>query len=599
MHLRDILRNLLLAGLLAGISLACAGKVPESLAPDMILVNGNLVTVDDNFSTAEAVAIRDGKFVAVGSNRAIRALAGSKTEVMDLGGKTVLPGFTDGHGHVTLTWGKAPDPVEAKFRNSESIEEILELLREKEKTLRPGELLWFDRGPSSAERLKEKRWPDRHDLDKVSTTRPILLSLGGAGSNLVVNTKILRDLGITASTPQPTARGLQGDIVKDASGEPNGVFIGWAAQGVVRRKISLYPMEVQAENIQRAANEMVKYGITTVGDPNTAVASTDDNIPFLKAYEKLSATGELLVRVNVMPRVPLLTIPAAECVEYLRTFPYQPGFSNDHIMTRQVKIVINDSRGTFKLNHDEVKTVVKAIHRAGWQLMVHTGGGESFDIALEAIEEASKEYPDGPKRHVITHARNPTDKNLETIKRLNIMADPQPGTLYNLSDDSEERFQEPGRVAYGPIPLRTYLDRGVQVMISSDQQPVGPMFHIFEAVNRVRKSGKAIAPKEAVTVKEAIRMATIMGPYSTFQENIKGSIEPGKLADLIVLGKNILTVPPMEIKDIPILQTMIGGKFIYTNPSQDPSQEVKFWDPGQSRFVKMDVAGERKVAENR
>ena len=125
------------------------------------------------------------------------------------------------------------------------------------------------------------------------------------------------------------------------------------------------------------------------------------------------------------------------------------------------------------------------------------------------------------------------------------------------------------------------------------------MFHIFEAVNRVRKSGKPIAPKEAVTVKEAIRMATIMGPYSTFQENIKGSIEPGKLADLIVLGKNILTVPPMEIKDIPILQTMIGGKFIYTNPSQDPNQEVKFWDPGQSRFVKMDVAGERKVAENR
>ncbi len=129
-------------------------------------------------------------------------------------------------------------------------------------------------------------------------------------------------------------------------------------------------------------------------------------------------------------------------------------------------------------------------------------------------------------------------------------------------------------------------------MISSDQQPVGPMFHIFESVNRVRKSGKPIVPEEAITVEEAIRAATITPAYSVFQEDVKGSIEPGKFADLIVLGKDILTVPSMEIKDIPILRTMVGGEFVYINPDQDPDQEVKFWDPGGSRYLKLDIGGE-------
>lgn len=586
-------QRLSIVAILAVGSVACGGKVPAALAPDKILHNGKIVTVDSNFSIAEAVAIRDGKFVAVGSNSDVKALAGSKTEMVDLEGRTVLPGFTDGHGHVTLTWGKKDDPIEAKFRNSKSVKEIIEHLKEKEKTLAPGEMLWFDRGPSSEQRLEEKRWPNRKDLDQVSKDRDILISLGGAGSNLVVNSRVLQRLGINGSTPQPTAKGQQGEIVMEG-GQPTGVFLGWAAEGVVRSKISLYPMEAQADNFKRAANVMVKYGITTVGDPNTAVSGTSDNVPFIRAYEKLAAENDLLVRANVMPRIPLLTIPAADCVEYLRTFPYYPGFGNDWLMLRQVKIVINDSRGSFKLNHDEVKTVVKAIHRAGWQLMVHTGGGESFDVAVEAIDEASKEFPAGPRRHVITHARNPSDADLEIMKRWDIMADPQPGSLFNLRDNAEETFQEEGRKAYGPLPLKTYLDHGIHVMISSDQQPVGPMYHIFQSVNRLRRSGKPIVPSEAISVKDAIKLATIMPAYSTFQEKIKGSIEAGKLADLIVLSKDILTVPAKDIRGIAILQTMINGKFVYTNPNKDPNQEVKYWDPGQSRFIKMEPGGKEE-----
>ena len=568
---------------------ACGGSVPGALAPETILVNAKVVTVDADFSIAEALAIRDGKFVAVGSEQEIRGLAGPGTEVIDLEGKTVLPGFTDGHGHVTLTWGKQDDPIETRFRNAGSIEEVLELLREKMATLGPEEILWFDRGPSSPSRFKENRFPNRFDLDQVSTDRPILLSLS---SNAVVNTKLMRDLGITRNTRQPYEMGLFGEIVKDpGTGQPNGVFLGWAGQSLVRRTIQLYPTEVQAENILRASEQMLKYGITTVGDPATAVSSTDDNIPFIRSYQRLAAEEKLPVRVNCMPRVPLLTVPVSECVNYLDSLPIEPGFGNDYLTLRQVKLVVNASRGKYQLSHDDVTTVFKAVHRAGWQMMVHVGGGEGFDAALEAIDAAYEDYPDGPQRHLITHARNPTEENLEILVRRGIMVDPQPGTLYSLPDDAEERFQEPDRPAYGPVPLRTYLDRGVGLMISSDQQPVGPMFHIFEAVNRVRLSGKPIVPEEAITVEEAIRAATLTPAYSTFQEDIKGSIEAGKLADLIVLGKDILTVPSMEIKDIPILRTMVGGEFVYTNPDQDPNQGVVYWDPGRSRFLKMDIPG--------
>src|SRR5262249_26042591 len=162
------------------------------------------VTVDPKFSIAQAVAIRDGKFAAVGSDSEIKALAGSKTEVVDLGGKTVLPGFTDRHGHVSITWGKVVDSIEAKYRVAKSVDEIVDLVREKHKALPPDQLLFFDRGPTSTERLKEKRWPNRDDLDKVSKDRLILLAMGGAGSNLVVNSAVLRKVGLSRNVPQPT-----------------------------------------------------------------------------------------------------------------------------------------------------------------------------------------------------------------------------------------------------------------------------------------------------------------------------------------------------------------------------------------------------------
>ena len=219
------------------------------------------------------------------------------------------------------------------------------------------------------------------------------------------------------------------------------------------------------------------------------------------------------------------------------------------------------------------------------------GGGESYDLAMEGLEEAYSEFPRQDVRHVITHARFPTDKTLEVLKRYDVIVEPQTGAIYQMSDDYEEQNADPDRPAYGPTPLRTYLDHGITVMTGSDQNPIGPMVTIFESVNRLRRSGKVINPEERITLEEAIRAVTIAPAYSTFEEDLKGSIEPGKLADLVVLGRDLLTVAPLEIKDIPVMRTMIAGEFVYTNPNPDPNQKIEYWYPTRGYRAVLDIPG--------
>ncbi len=314
---------------------------------------------------------------------------------------------------------------------------------------------------------------------------------------------------------------------------------------------------------------MVAYGITTIGDPNTNVSGLSDNQTWVQAYQRLSNQGKLMVRVNCIMRLPIPIQPTDEILEWLDNLLYDPGFGNDRLHFGQFKIVVYDSRPDYQVPRENVKRVIKAVHRAGWQLYIHVGGGESYDLAVEGLEEAHQEFPRQDARHIITHAALPTDKNLDVLQRYGVMVEPQPSRVYRMS---EEQNADPDRPAHAPIPLRTYLDRGIKVMTGSDsgRVPTGvPLFTIFEAVNRVNRSGKVLNPEERITLEEAIRAVTMTPAYSTFQENLKGSIEPGKLADLVVLGRDILTVPPLEIKDIPVLRTMVGGEFVYVNP--DPN----------------------------
>ncbi len=560
-------RGLMGLGLL-GILAGCGADLGV-LHPDTVLFNGKIVTVDEDFSIAGAVAIKDGRFVAVGSDSQIRGLAGDRTEMVDLEGATVLPGFNDPHLHFAHTLGFVVDELSRKYRQASSISEILAVVQEKIEQTPPGELVWFFLGPGSPSRLEEGRYPNRKDLDPISPQHPVFLEYAGNGANASANSLALKKAGITRRTPQPSTQGLLGDIVTDASGEPTGVFLGRAAASIAHTVLVRHSVETLEKTIQHASKVVAPYGITTIGDPNTNMSNVRENQNWARAYQRLSSRGELTVRVNCIMRLPIVYRPTEGILEWLDDLTFDSGFGNETLHFGQIKISIYDSSGDFKLPREDVKRVIKAVHRSGRRLYIHVGRGESYDLATEGLEEAYAEFPREDVRHVITHARFPTDKNLEVLERYGVMVEPQTGRIWGMSDDYEEQNADPDRPAYGPTPLRTYLDHGVRVMTGSDsgRVPTGvPLFTIFEAVNRVRRSGKVINPEERITVEEAIRAVTITPAYSTFEEDLKGSIEPGKLADLVVLGRDILTVPPLEIKDIPVLRTMMGGKFVYVNP---------------------------------
>ncbi|MCK5353173.1 amidohydrolase family protein, partial [bacterium] len=298
------LRGFLGLGLL-GILAGCGADL-GILHPDTVLFNGKIVTVDEDFSIAEAVAIKAGKFIVVGSNAQIRSLAGDSTEVVDLEGKTVLPGFNDPHLHFAHTLGFVVDELSTKFRNASSIGEILAVVQEKIEQTPPGELVWFFLGPSSPSRLEEGRYPNRKDLDPISPQHPVFLEYAGNGANASANSLALKKAGITRRTPQPSTQGLLGEIVKDASGEPTGVFLGRAAASIAHTVLVRHSVETLVKTIQHASEVVAPYGITTIGDPNTNMSNVRENQNWVRAYQRLSSRGKLMVRVNVIMRLPIV-----------------------------------------------------------------------------------------------------------------------------------------------------------------------------------------------------------------------------------------------------------------------------------------------------
>ena len=574
----------MLIGLLFTLLISCRGVSDFSvfLAPDAILHNGKIVTVNKDFSVVQAVAIKNGRFVAVGSDREILPLAGAKTQKIDLAGKTVLPGFNDSHIHVATGPLEAPDPSGQKLRGANSVGEILEIVRQKVEATPPGRLVRFLQGPSRMDQIKEKRWPTRQDFDSVSPKNPILISRVGPGTDdyvWITNSLGLAAAKINRNTPQPDKRGVLGKFeMAPRTGEPTGVLAGPAAQQILREALKVDSAEEMETRIARAVEfDITPYGITSFSDPLQV-----DNIQPQRAYQRLaSRKQELPVRVNLMIRIPLTALSTEESLSLMDRLPFAPPFKNNFLRVGTFKIALDKARPgdrPYIVSAEKGKLFLIEGHRRGWQLYVHITTPEAFDYACEALEEAYRLYPRQDARHVFTHIPFPTRENLATMKRLGIIADLQVASVYHVEDNAQENLKiNPKRPDLGPKPVATYWNAGIPVILSSDQTPVGPLFAIWEAVNRLRKSGKVFQPEERLTLQEAIRGTTIRSAWTFFEDDVKGSIEAGKYADLVVLGRDILTVNPTEIKDIPVLMTMTNGKLVYVNPKKDPRQQVDYF----------------------
>jgi predicted amidohydrolase YtcJ len=540
----------------------CTGPMPGSLSPDLILLNGKVVTLDDAEQIAEAVAVKGEHIAAVGSTAAVRGLAGPNTEVIDLEGRLALPGLVDAHSH---TGGVPPDYLD--LYGEQSIEGIQDAISEKAATTPPGEWIvgsgrFMIYSGWDENRLEEKRWLTRRDIDPVSPEHPVLLIKDG-GHAVVLNSQALRRAGITKDTPDPKKQ-----IVRDPeTGALTGALLRLASEVTS----GLIPAPTRAQRLQAAANasrQLLAMGTTTVVD-----AATDGEM--VRVYQSLYAqeTGPLASLV-LSPHVPMAS--PSEAVEFVRSWPVTTGFGDHRLKLGALKIFVDggvtnrtawfenayrdrpDYHGTPEVDRETLFETVRLADRIGWQIHFHTCGDAAAELVLQALEDAQKRNETTGRRHALTHLYVLSADQIARMRALGVVAVLQPNFVYSLGEHM--RAVLPDEQLEHLIPFRSLLDAGVPVALSADGHPQEPLYGVYAAVARETETGHVLGPGEAVTVLEALRAYTRASAYSIFEEDRLGSLEPGKLAELIVLDRDVLTVAASEIKEARVLLTIKNGE---------------------------------------
>lgn len=541
-------------------------RISDEFVPDLILFNARVVTMDDAGRVAEAVAIKGDRIVAVGDTATLRALAGSRTKILDLGGRLLLPGFVDAHSHTT---GIPPDYLD--LYATRSIPELVQAVKEKVAQKSSGEWVvgsgtfmvysgWDDT------RLKEKRWVTRWDLDPVSPDNPVLLIKDG-GHAVVLNSYALRLAGISKETPDP-----KGYIVRDPNtGDPTGAILKLATEVTSE----LLPVPSREERIQAARNasaKLLKMGTTTVAD----AASTRETI---QIYQAMYGRGEEPVVSTVLDPV----VPANEGVEkslsFVRGWPVTTGFGDEKIKLGALKIFVDggvtsrtawfrqpykdrpDYFGIPEVEKETLFEVVRLADRLGWQLHFHTCGDAAAELVLQALEAAEKENGTTGRRHLLTHLYVLNADQISRMKRLGAIAVLQPNFVYSLGEHMRAVLRE--EQLKHLIPFRSLIEAGVPVALSADGHPQEPLYGIYAAVARKTSTGHLLGASEAVSVMDALRAYTRTSAFALFEEQNRGSIKPGKFADLIVLDQDILEVPIGAIKETRIALTVKHGKIAF------------------------------------
>lgn len=558
---------------IAFLSLVWTALVAESIGadpPDRIFVNGSVVTMAGPGHTIEAVAVREGRISDIGTAEKIRALAGPKTEIIDLAGKTLLPGFYAAHDHFPQVGRVAlfdvdlnPPPV-GPVRNMSDLQAAL---KKKADATAPGK--WVVGRGYDDTLLAEQRHPTRHDLDQVSREHPIWI-VHTSGHLGVANSKALDLAKITRDTPQPDG----GVIRKDVTGEPTGVFEERLT--LVTRLVANLTSAQRIETIRYCDTMYLAKGVTTTFVAGGMQAIIPD---LIQAYETdglhLRVIG-LLAGNNAPAPVPIETRDKLSSVpEFIRpigvklgqdgslqgytgylTAPYykQPegkeGYSGYPIRSREKMV-----------------EMVTAWHRAGYQVAVHGNGDASIDDILHAFRIANQLFPRTGTRHRIEHCQTPREDQLATMRELGVTPSFFVGHVYYWGDRHRDIFLGPER-ASRISPLKSALDHGLKFTIHNDTPvtPVDPLLLVWCSVNRVTRDGKVLGPEQRIGVYEALAAVTRDAAWQSFEEDTKGTIEPGKLADLVILAENPLTADPMRIKDIPIIETIVGGRTVYRRP---------------------------------
>jgi predicted amidohydrolase YtcJ len=537
---------------------------------DRILLNGRILTVDESFSTVEAVAIQQGEIVATGSNDEISDYASGRTRVDDLGGATVLPGLIDAHNHMLST---SIGLTQVQLYDCRSIPEILDRVAAAAAKAKPGE--WVLGKGWDEVLLFEGRFPTRWEFDSVAPNNPVIMHR--VWNKLVANSAALAAAGITRETPDPPADMLYaGGIDRDPeSGEPNGLFRDRAKQMILRAIPELSQSQmVEALAIGSRAYNAV--GLTGIADPGLFPEQ-------LRAYQDARQNGALSVRSDLLLGAygfaPLDLMAGLQ--DWIQGYGVHGGFGNDMLRLEGIKFGLDggvgdrtgrfyepyldepDNYGQWVIEPDEYPHMVRWAHDQGWSIDTHTCGTAAQDLAVRAMIAAQQANPNSRLRHRVHHGYFPSDEVLPLMAEHKIGALVSTPFITNLGDSyvlsiGEERASK-------TIPLASYLKAGVPAASTSDT-PItdfNPFVGMYAAVARKTVQGRQFDLTEAISREDAIRSYTIAGAWATGLDHRKGSIEPGKLADLIVLDRDPLFCSDDELRDTVVTRTMVGGVWAY------------------------------------
>lgn len=528
---------------------------------DLIIRNAHIITVDQHFSTARAAAIRDGKFIAVGSETAVLKAQGPKTRVIDLHGQTVLPGFNDTHVH--LSSGKDLE-TQVDLTNIHSIKQIQAAIAARAKASKPADWIVGTRGWWEYQ-LAEGRLPTRSDLDAAAPNNPV--SIPGP-HYVIVNSLALQLAGVTRDTPDPQG----GQVYKDANGEPTGLLMDNAGRFVRKFMPKVTPAQ-QVAGMKRVLALANSQGLTSAGDPS---GSIEDGA----MYRRLRDQGQLSVRIdfsyNIDPAEPL-----DKAETELRILP-KPGSDGDGMFRADeigetgldgaelTALLEHDYpgkpgyRGLQKVPTDQFKRFAALVAKYGYRLRPHAVGDAAIDEALDAFEFANSQTPIVKRRWMIDHAFLLGPQHYDRVKRLGVIINSQYMHNYQLGALILKAWKRP--LADRSEPYAEWLRNGVMFAGGSDG-PISyhaePLLEIYGEVTRGTGWGGRLGPDQGISRADAIRSVTINGAYTTFEEGVKGSIEPGKYADFVVLSGDILKVPAEQILNLRVTTTVLGGRAVY------------------------------------
>jgi predicted amidohydrolase YtcJ len=502
---------------------------------DIILKNANIITMNAARPRAELAAISDDSIFYVGDNGEAERLTGKSTKVIDCAGKTVVPGFNDAHLHLFSLMRKL---TSIDLSTARSIDDIKKAIHKKAKTTPPG--AWISGADYNEFYLEEKRCPTRHDLDEAAPDHPVIISHRSL-HECVLNSLALKLACITHDTPEPPGARIERDL---NTGEPNGILINMLGQ--IRSKV-MPPLSEEdlIEGATLADNYLISRGITSFQD---ATISND-----LKRWETLcdlKLNADLLSRITMMAGAP-----------HWRDFMnrgLKTGSGDNLMQLGAVKFLLDVQPDQAELNES-----VLACQKAGFQMAFHAVSESTVAAVVEALEYVDKSSPVKGRRHRIEHCSECPPPLLERIRKLGLVIVTQPSFIYY----SGERYL--ATVPESQLPwlyrIKSLLEKGVVVAGSSDAPIVSadPLTGIYAAVTRQAENGQTLLPEERITAEQALALYTTNAAYASFEEHIKGSITPNKLADIVILSDDPTRVNPEKIKDIKVELTMIGGEVVW------------------------------------